>query len=62
MKNKPCPFCGADLVQENQRDPLAKKYGDLPFKTFHVHPMNGCFLEGVKLRGERLEKWNVRNA
>ena len=52
MKNKPCPFCGADLVQENRLNPLAKKYAD----------KNGCFLEALALRGEQLEKWNNRNA
>lgn len=62
MKNKPCPFCGADLVQENRLNPLAKKYADILFRTFYVHPKNGCFLEALALRGEQLEKWNNRNA
>lgn len=62
MKNKSCPFCGADLVQKNQLNPLAKKYGELSFWTFYVHPKNGCFLEALALRGEQLEKWNNRNA
>lgn len=62
MKNKPCPFCQAELVQENRLNPLAKKYGDLPFQTFYVHPKNGCFLEALALRGEQLDKWNKRNA
>lgn len=62
MKNKPCPFCGADLVLENRLNPLAKKYADIPFRTFYVHPKNGCFLEALALRGEQLEKWNTRNA
>ena len=62
MKNKPCPFCGVDLVQENRLNPLAKKYADIPFRTFYAHPKNGCFLEALALRGEQLEKWNNRNA
>lgn len=62
MKNKPCPFCGVDLVQENRLNPLAKKYADIPFRTFYVHAKNGCFLEALALRGEQLEKWNNRNA
>ena len=62
MKNKPCPFCGADLVQENRLNPLAKKYADIPFRTFYVHPKNSCLLEALALRGEQLEKWNTRNA
>lgn len=62
MKNKPCPFCGVDLVQENRLNPLAKKYADIPFRAFYVHPKNGCFLEALALRGEQLEKWNNRNA
>lgn len=62
MKNKPCPFCGADLVQENRLNPLAKKYADIPFRTFYVHPKNSCFLEALALRSEQLEKWNNRNA
>ena len=62
MKNKPCPFCGVDLVQENRLNPLAKKYADIPFRTVYVHPKNGCFLEALALRGEQLEKWNNRNA
>ena len=62
MKNKPCPFCGVDLVQENRLNPLAKKYADIPFRTFYVHPKNGCVLEALALRGEQLEKWNNRNA
>ena len=62
MKNKPCPFCGVDLVQENRLNPLAKKYADIPFRTFYFHPKNGCFLEALALRGEQLEKWNNRNA
>ena len=35
---------------------------DIPFRTFYVHPKNGCFLEALALRGEQLEKWNTRNA
>lgn len=62
MKNKPCPFCGVDLVQENRLNPLAKKYADIPFRTFYVHPKNDCFLEALALRSEQLEKWNNRNA
>ena len=62
MKNKPCPFCGVDLVQENRLNPLAKKYADIPFRTFYVRPKNGCFLEALALRSEQLEKWNNRNA
>ena len=65
MKNKPCPFCGADLVQENRLNPLAKKYADIPFRTFYVHPKNGCFLEALALRGEQLNGygcfWNCQN-
>ena len=58
----PCALCGVDLVQENRLNPLAKKYADIPFRTFYVHPKNGCFLEALALRGEQLEKWNNRNA
>lgn len=56
MKNKPCPFCGANLIQENLLCPLAKKYGE--FKTFYVHPENGCVLEALALNEEQLKKWN----
>ena len=62
MKNKPCPFCGVDLVQENRLNPLAKKYADIPFRTFYVHHKNGCFLEALALRGEQLDKLNTLNA
>lgn len=27
MKNKPCPFCGADLVQENRLNRLQRNTG-----------------------------------
>ena len=60
MKNKPCPFCGAKLVQENRLNPLAKKYDDFPFRTFYVHPNNGCFLRNEPFREEKLEQWNTR--
>lgn len=45
MKNKPCPFCGKELQQENRWNPYARKNcGDLPFTTFYKHPFNGCLL------------------
>ena len=63
MKLKPCPFCDAQLKQENRLNPDAKKNcGDLPFITFYVHPSNGCILSGMDFRGERLQKWQRRPA
>ena len=58
MKIRPCPFCGANLVMENRLNPLVKKYADIPFITFYVHPKNGCLLEALALNKEQLEKWN----
>lgn len=52
----------ADRSNMDRLNPLAKKYADIPFRTFYVHPKNGCFLEASALRGEQLEKWNNRNA
>ena len=52
------------ILQEclDRLNPLAKKYADIPFRTFYVHPKNSCLLEALALRGEQLEKWNTRNA
>lgn len=58
MKIRSCPFCGANLVMENRLNPSVKKYADLPFRTFYVHPKNGCLLESLALNKEQLEKWN----
>lgn len=38
MKNKPCPFCGADLVQENRLNPLAKKICGYSVQNFLCSP------------------------
>jgi hypothetical protein len=53
---KPCPFCGATLMPNNNQDDLyVRRYG-----THYQHPQGDCFMGDWEVSPSGIGDWNRR--